>query len=260
MNYETVELKYKDKAAVIKLNRPDRLNSFNMRLGVDLLKALKSVHFNEDVLVVVITGEGDGFCGGGDVKDMHSAKYKSFFIRKLTRMIHRCVIEIRSMPKPVIAAVNGAAYGAGLSLALACDIVIAAKKARFGTAFINIGLAPGCGTQFFTSIVGYHKACEYVLTGKTFTADEALEMGLVNKVVLDDELEAQVDEYVNLFRCSPSFAVGKAKYLINKSMSNSMTKHLRLESRLAALSAEKEDFKEGVSAFIEKRKPVFKRR
>ncbi|MEM0492747.1 MAG: enoyl-CoA hydratase/isomerase family protein [Candidatus Thermoplasmatota archaeon] len=259
MKYETLELTCRNKTAVIILNRPERLNSFNMQLGAELLNALRAIRFDDDIKVVTITGKGDGFCSGGDVKEMHSAKDKARFIRKLTRMIHKCVIEIRSMNKPVIAIVNGAAYGAGLSLALACDIIIASEKAKFGTAFIGIGLAPGCGTQFFTNTAGYHRACEYILTGKSFDADKALELGLVNRVVSEDELYVVAEEYINLFRDLPSFAVGRAKYLINKSMHNDMISHLKLESRNAALSAKMDDFKEGVSAFIEKRKPIFKK-
>ncbi len=120
---------------------------------------------------------------------MYDAENKTEFLRKLTKAIHKCVIEMRTMEKPVIAAVNGAAFGAGLSIALACDIIIASKDAKFGTAFIGIGLAPGCGTQFFTKLVGYQRACEYILTSKIFTAQKALELGIVNMVVEPEKLD-----------------------------------------------------------------------
>jgi enoyl-CoA hydratase/carnithine racemase len=162
------------------------------------------------------------------------------------------------MEKPVIAAVNGHAFGAGLSLALACDIIIAVKEAKFGTAFIGIGLAPGCGTQLFTKLVGYQKACEYILTSKTFTPEQAFEIGIINKVVETDELDETVEEYVSKFRKLAPIAVGKAKMLINKSLENDMITHLELESKTASLSAGTEDFEEGVTAFVEKRKPIFK--
>ena len=161
---------------------------------------------------------------------MHVAEDKSQFLRELTQMIHRCVKEIRNMEKPVIAAVNGHAFGAGLSLALACDIIIAVKDAKLGTAFIGIGLTP----------------------------EEAFDLGIINKIVESGELDEAVEEFANKFRKLAPIAVGKAKMLINKSMENDMATHLELESKTAALSAGSEDFKEGVAAFVEKRKPVFK--
>jgi 2-(1,2-epoxy-1,2-dihydrophenyl)acetyl-CoA isomerase len=258
MSYETLQLTIKEAAAYITLHRPDRLNSFDMKLGHELYEVLQDVAKNHDVKVVIIKGTGKGFCGGGDVKEMYAAADKSRFLRDLTRAIHRCVIEMRSMEKPVIAAVNGSAFGAGLSLALACDIIIAVKDAKLSTAFIGIGLAPGCGTQFVTKLIGYQRACEYILTSKTFTAEEACQLGMINKVVDADKLDAAVEDVVSTFRTLPPIAVGKAKMLINKSLDNDMISHLELESKTAAWSAGTEDFTEGVTAFVEKRKPVFK--
>ena len=257
MNYETLQLVIQDDVATILLNRPDRLNSFDMKLGCELYEVLTDVGKNPDIHVVVLKGTGKGFCGGGDVKEMHAAADKSRFLRELTRAIHRCVIEIRSMEKPVIAAVNGAAFGAGLSLALACDMIIAIKEAKMCTAFIGIGLAPGCGTQFVAKTLGYQRACEYIFTSKTFTAEEGYHLGLVNKAVDRDMFDAAILDTVSLFRTLPPIAVGKAKMLINKSLENQMSSHLELESATAALSAGTQDFKEGVTAFVEKRKPVF---
>jgi len=258
MRCETLETKVKDNVAYITLNRPERLNSFDLKLGEELYQVLKKHGNNPAIRAVVIKGTGKGFCGGGDVKEMYAAEDKPRFLRDLTKAIHRCVIEMRNMEKPVIAAVNGAAFGAGLSLALACDIIIAVKNAKLGTAFIGVGLAPGCGTQFFTKLVGYQKACEYILTSKTFTAEEAEQLGIVNKVVEDDGLDAAVEDFVNKFRKLPPIAVGKAKMLINKSLENDMISHLELESKTASESAGSMDFKEGVTAFVEKRKPVYK--
>jgi enoyl-CoA hydratase/carnithine racemase len=188
---------------------------------------------------------------------MYQSDDKSQFLRELTQSIHRCVIEIRTMEKPVIAAINGSAFGAGLSLALACDILIVAEDVRFGTAFIGIGLAPGCGTQLFTQLVGYQRACEYILTSKVFSASEAYHLGLVNKVVTYDQLDAAVEVFVEKFRKLPPIAVGKAKMLINKSLENDMICHLELESVTASYSAGTKDFAEGVTAFVEKRKAKF---
>ena len=257
-NYSTIKSEIKEKIAYITLNRPERLNSFDLKLGEELYNELRDISENEDIIAVVIKGTGKGFCGGGDVKEMHQAENKSQFLRDLTRAIHRCVIEIRNMEKPVIAAINGAAFGAGLSLALACDILIATTEVKMGTAFIGIGLAPGCGTQFFTEIVGYHKACEYILTSKSFTAKEAEKLGLINKIVENDNLDMAVDEILSKFKKLPPIAIGKAKMLINKSMKNDMISHLELESITAAYTAGTYDFNEGVSAFTEKRKPHYK--
>jgi enoyl-CoA hydratase/carnithine racemase len=258
MNYETLQLVIKDDVATILLNRPERLNSFDMKLGCELYEVLADVGKNPDVHVVVLKGTGKGFCGGGDVKEMHTAADKSQFLRELTRAIHRCVIEIRSMEKPVIAAVNGAAFGAGLSLALACDMIIAIKEAKLCTAFIGIGLAPGCGTQFVTRTLGYQRACEYIFTSKTFTADEGYQLGFINKVVDRDIFEDTISDMVSQLQKLSPIAIGKAKMLINKSLDNEMISHLELESATAAWSAGTWDFTEGVTAFVEKRKPVFK--
>ena len=251
-------MRHKNKIAYITLNRPERLNSFDIKLGNELYDALKNSNKDDNIRAVVIKGTGKGFCGGGDVKEMYDAENKTEFLKKLTKAIHKCVIEIRTMEKPIIAAVNGAAFGAGLSIALACDIIIASKDAKFGTAFIGIGLAPGCGTQFFTKLVGYQRACEYILTSKIFTAQKALELGIVNMVVEPEKLDEAVEEFASKFRTLPPIAVGKAKMLINKSLENSMIDHLELESITASKSAGSLDFKEGVTAFVEKRKPVFK--
>ena len=258
MNYETLQLTINNNVASILLNRPDRLNSFDMKLGHDLYLVLEEVAKNSDVRVVIIKGAGKSFCSGGDVKEMHAAKDKSRYLRELTRAIHRCVIEIRSMEKPVIAAVNGAAFGAGLSLALGCDIIIAVKGVKMSTAFVNIGLAPGCGTQFITKLIGYQRACEFLLTSKIFTAEEAFQLGMINHVVDAEKLDVTIENFISSFRFLPPIAVGKAKMLINKSLDNDMISHLELESKTASWSASTRDFNEGISAFIEKRKPIFR--
>lgn len=258
MNYQTLSLTKKNQCAYIILCRPERLNAFDMKLGKELSDVLHTCAQDQNIKAVVIKGTGKGFCGGGDVKEMHAAPNKSSFLRDLTKVIHECVIEMRMMEKPVIGAVNGAAFGAGFSLAIACDIIIAVEKARFGTAFIGIGLAPGCGTQLLTKLIGYQKACEYILTSKVFSAKEAKENDIINMVVKEADLDKEVEKYLDIFRSFPSIAVGKAKMLINKSLDNNFINHLELESITAAYTAGTNDFNEGVCAFVEKRKPSFK--
>ena len=257
MSFETITTEIKDKCFFITLSRPERLNAFDMKLGTELHQALETAKKDDKIMLVILQGLGKGFCGGGDVKEMYKAENKPQFLRDLTKVIHRCVITMRSMEKPVMAVVNGAAFGAGFSLALACDIIIATSKARFGTAFIGIGLAPGCGTQLLTSIIGYQKACEFILTSKVITAEDAMNLGIVNKLIHEERIENEIKSYIQTFQKLPSIAVGKAKMLINKSLDNDFTSHLELESIAASFTAGSEDFTEGVSAFVEKRKPVF---
>jgi len=260
MQYKTLELSITNSVATVILNRPERLNSFDLKLGEELSELLRKVGNDVNVRVVVLKGSGKGFCGGGDVKEMHAAKNKPDFLRQLTKVIQKCVIEIRNMKKPVIAAVDGAAFGAGLSLVMACDLVIAVEGSMFNSAFINIGLAPGCGTHFMTRLFSYQKACELVLTAKMFTAEEAYELGFVNKVVKAENLDETIKGYTSKFMELPSLAVGMAKMLLNESLHNDLLTQFELESITASDSAGSEDFKEGVRAFVDKRMPAFQGR
>jgi 2-(1,2-epoxy-1,2-dihydrophenyl)acetyl-CoA isomerase len=254
---KTIKTEIRKNVGYITLNRPKRLNSFNIQLGEELFKILDKYCSIDKIRVIAIMGAGENFCAGGDVKDMNNAKDKPKYLRNLTKSIHKCVIKIREIEKPVIAVINGSAFGAGLSLALACDIIIADKDAKFGTAFIGVGLAPGCGTQFITNTLGYQKACEYILTSKIFNAKEAKEIGVVNRIVQRKNIKKVLDEFLFTFKKLPPIAIGKAKMLINKSQENDLISHLNLESETASYTAGTLDFNEGISAFIEKRKPIF---
>jgi 2-(1,2-epoxy-1,2-dihydrophenyl)acetyl-CoA isomerase len=258
MSFETLLITRKKEVVTITLNRPKRLNSFNLTLGDELFEALREIRYDPSVHIVILRGEGKGFCGGGDVKDMYASSNRSHYLRDLTRSIHRCVLEMREMEKPVVAVVHGAAAGAGLSLMLACDIIIAAEGTRFNTAFLNIGLAPGCGTYFITRLVGYHRACELVLTTREFSTSEAMEWGIINQVAQQDALEETLEDYISRFLRLPHKAVGMAKTLLNESLRNDLVSHLEFESQMAACSAGSPDFSEAIQAFVEKRPPRFK--
>ncbi len=257
MDYGTVQVDTNNSIATITLNRPDCLNSFSLALGQDLYKVLQKVGADPHIHVVLIKGAGKAFCGGGDVKEMNAASNKSQYLRNLTKAIHQCILEIRQMEKPVIAVVHGVAMGAGLSFMIACDLIVAARGTRFNTAFITMGLAPGCGTYFISRLVGYHRACELVLLAREFSTDEALDLGIINYVAETDNLDSVVGKLVQRFLQLPLLAVGMAKTLLNESLCNDLTSHLEQESRMAALSAGTRDFREAVQAFVEKRPPCF---
>jgi 2-(1,2-epoxy-1,2-dihydrophenyl)acetyl-CoA isomerase len=253
-----VLLLIEDGIATVRLNREDKRNALDLETARELYVHMKAVANAERVRVVVLEGEGTTFCSGGDVKEMCDASDRSVYMRDLSREIHLSIIEMRRMRKPVLALVNGYAGGAGLGVVMAADIVLASTKAKFNTAFVNIGAPPGCGTYFLPRIVNYQKACELVFTSKTLNAEEALELGFVNKVVPHEELGAARDEYVDKLKKGPTLALGLAKELLHASYANQFQTQLDLESRAIATAAMTEDFEEGVKAFVEKRKADFK--
>jgi 2-(1,2-epoxy-1,2-dihydrophenyl)acetyl-CoA isomerase len=258
MNYETIITEIKNKVGFILLNRPERLNSFDLKLGEELYQVLRDYSENNNIRAIVIKGSCKAFCAGGDVKEMYRSENKSEYLRDLTINIHKCVLQIRTMEKPVIAVVNGPAFGAGLALALACDIIIGLNGIKMSTAFISIGLAPGCGTKLLTQLIGYHKACEFILTSKIFTVEEGYKLGIINKIADSENLDTILEDFLLKFRELPPIAIGKAKMLINKSYDNDLTTHLNLESITASKSAKTFDFNEGITSFVKKRKPIYK--
>ncbi len=259
MTIETknIELKVQNHSAHIYFRREKRLNAINTDLADELYITLKNISKNEKIKTVVIEGKGKSFCSGGDVKSMYDAQDKSSLIKELTKKIHQCIILMRSMKKPIIASINGAATGAGFSLMLGCDIIIANKDAIFSTSFIKIGLAPGCGTQLLAQLIGYHRACEFFLTGKKFTAIQAEKMGIINKAVEENNRQQEIDKYIQTFSKLPMNAIAQTKELINKSFYNTMQEQFDLESNAASSCAKSKDFIEGITAFIEKRKTNF---
>ena len=239
----------------ITLNRPDVLNALNGATHRALAAALKEAR-DVDVRAVVLTGAGRGFCVGQDLQEFGEMPDISDGLRE---RYHPNVHAIRSLEKPVIAAVNGPAAGAGMSLACVCDIRIAGVSAAFIPAFVNIGLVPDSGGTFFvTRILGYARAFEWLCSGRRLTAAEAHAWGLVSEVVDDDALPARAAELASELAALPTRAIGMTKRLLDRAASSSLEEQLEREAQLQAAATQTADFKEGVAAFLEKRPPRFR--
>jgi 2-(1,2-epoxy-1,2-dihydrophenyl)acetyl-CoA isomerase len=239
----------------ITLNRPDVLNAFNSAMHRSLAAALKEAR-DGGVRAVVITGAGRGFCVGQDLTEFREAS--GDIASRLRENYHPNIRAIRALEKPVIAAVNGAAAGAGMSLACACDLRLAADTASFVPAFINIGLIPDSGGSYFvTRILGAARAFEWLASGKKLTAAEAHAWGLVTEVVETDRLAARTAELAAQLADMPTRGIGMTKRLLDHAEGASLEEQLEREAQLQAAATQTDDFREGVAAFLEKRPPRF---
>jgi Enoyl-CoA hydratase/carnithine racemase len=242
----------------ITLNRPEVYNALNDGITFELQDAFKQASRDAQVRVVVLTGEGKAFCSGQDLKASQEAGKRSF-IDSLHKRYNPIIRAINEMPKPVIARVNGVAAGAGCSLALACDLIIAAEDAQFIEVFINIGLVPDSGSSYFLPrTVGMPRAFELATMGTRLKAAEAAAMGLINKAVPADELNGEVGKYTAYYATAPTRAIALIKKMLRKGMTSSLEEVLDYESYCQEIAGNSSDYKEGVTAFLEKRKPVFK--
>ncbi|HEX6701064.1 MAG TPA: enoyl-CoA hydratase-related protein [Gaiellaceae bacterium] len=240
----------------ITLNRPDVLNAFNAAMHRSLQAALKEAARDAEVRAVVVTGAGRGFCVGQDLTEFREAP--GDIGDRLRSGYHGTILAIRSLEKPVLAAVNGPAAGAGLSLALACDLRIAADSASFVPAFINIGLVPDSGGTFLVRrLLGYARAFEWLTTGRKLTAEEAQAWGLVSEVVEADWLAARAAELAGELAAMPTRAIGMTKRLLDAAETSTLEEQLELEAQLQTAATKTDDFREGVAAFLEKRPPRF---
>ncbi len=260
MPYETILFSQEGAVATVALNRPEAMNAINLKMGEELVDCMERCVENPSVRAVILTGRGRAFFAGADLRQVKDNLGDApNFLKQLIRYLHPAVSAIRSMPKPVICAVNGVAAGAGFSLALTCDIVIAAESSRFTMAYVNIGLNPdGSSTFFLPRLVGLQRASYLFLTGDLVDARKGMELGFVNQVVKDEELMSVTNTLATKLAAGPTLAMGRAKELINRSLTESLETQMEHENRAIAASAATEDFKEGVSAFLEKRQPDYK--
>jgi 2-(1,2-epoxy-1,2-dihydrophenyl)acetyl-CoA isomerase len=250
-----VEISRDGAVLTITLNRPDVLNAINQAVHDGLRDALKQAR-EHDVRAAVLTGAGRGFCVGQDLTEFREAP--TDIGERLRGSYHPTIQAIRGLEKPVIAAVNGVAAGAGLSLACACDLRIAADEAAFIPAFIGIGLVPDSGgTLFIQRLLGTPRAFDWMTTNRKLTAVEALDWGLVNEVVASDRLAAHAAEVAATFASLPTKAIGMTKRLFDHAATATLEEQFELESQLQAAATKTDDFREGVAAFLEKREPRF---
>ena len=259
---ESVNVRVADGAATIELNRPQALNAWNAQLGADLLSALRTAAADDGVRAVLIIGAGRAFSSGADLKDMSggasTAEGRPDVYTTLTERYHPIMQAIRELPKPVIAAVNGPAVGIGCSLALCCDLIVAAESAYFLLAFVNIGLVPDGGSSLFVpSRVGMARASEMSMLGERVGAAQALEWGLINRVFADEELRAQAAALAARLAAGPTRSYAGTKRQLNSWLYARMPEQLELEARIQQEMAGSADMIEGVSAFVEKRPARF---
>jgi 2-(1,2-epoxy-1,2-dihydrophenyl)acetyl-CoA isomerase len=252
---ETIRVEHADGVTTITLNRPESLNALNAPMRRELLTAFKGLARDDAVRAVVLTGEGRGFCSGADLRGGSGERE---FRRVLTTEYNPLIRAIRELPRPVVAAVNGVAAGAGVSLALACDLVLAAEDARFIQAFVKIGLVPDSGsTRTLVRTLGRHRAAQLMFSGEPLSAPDAHAAGLVNRVVPAAELAAAAREEAQRLAAAPTRAIAYAKRLINAAEDADLDAQLAAEAAYQELAGRTEDHAEGVAAFGEKREPRF---
>lgn len=259
MQFKQIIVETKQNIAKVVLNRPEVYNALTGLMISELAIALENFTKNDEMKVLIITGSGNAFCSGGDFKWLDEMRSNSLIKnREVGQNVRRVVMMMRSIEKPIIAAVNGDAIGGGANLALACDLVIASENARFAQTFIKVGLIPDWGGLYFLPhLVGMSKAKELIFTGKIISAVEAERIGLVNKVVPRDELDTMVLKLAGELADCPPRAIGISKSLLHKSMESDIETILELEADVQPLLFTTKDCNEGIKAFIEKRKPRF---
>ena len=245
--------------AVITLNRPDVKNAFSPEMIGLWRQFLEGARADQAVRVIIVTGNGDTFCSGGNIRDMAEGRLKSWEMKRfLWDGVHRIALTMEDLDKPVIAAINGAAMGAGLDMALMCDLRVCSDRAKLAESYVLMGLVPGDGGAFFLPrLVGISKAMELLFTGDVINPEDALEIGLVNRVVPYERLMEETMILAEKIADRPPLAVSMMKRAVYQGQTNTLRSHLDYISSQNALLSETEDHREAARAFLEKRKPVF---
>jgi 2-(1,2-epoxy-1,2-dihydrophenyl)acetyl-CoA isomerase len=254
--YDTINLYRRGASATIELNRPERMNAWNDQFATDLVDAITATGADPEVRAVLVTGAGRAFSSGADLKDRDPGDLDLY--RTLTEQYHPIINGLRELPKPVVAGVNGPAAGIGLSLALACDLVVAAESAFFQLAFVNIGLVPDGGSSVFVpSRIGFTRAAELAMLGERLPAAKALDWGLINRVYPDASFAAESAALVDKLAAGPTQSYAGTKRQLNQWLYRNMAEQLEFEATTQQQMAGSADFAEGVQSFTEKRPPHF---
>jgi 2-(1,2-epoxy-1,2-dihydrophenyl)acetyl-CoA isomerase len=258
MPYETIVCEKRERVALIRMNQPDMMNALEARMAAELVEAFRDAAGDPATGAIVLTGTGNAFSAGGDISRLMQG-FELLEGQQYLKRAYPQLMELANAELPVIAAVNGYAVGAGFSVALLCDIIFASEEAKFGQVFVNIGAVPDCGSMFFLPrLVGLQKAKELVFTGSNIDAREAYRIGIVNRVFPPDELLDESIKFAQKLAAGPPAALRQAKRLLNMSTEVSLETMLELEAYAQSLCFQTEDHKEGITAFLERRKPVFK--
>ena len=248
---------HKNGVAIIRLNRPDKFNSFNREMALALHKALDAAAYDETVRAIYLTGEGKAFCAGQDLSeaiDPHGPGLENIVTEHYNPIIER----LRRIQKPIVGAVNGVAAGAGANIAFACDIVVATSSANFIQAFSKIGLVPDSGGTFFLPrMIGFQRAAALMMLGDKVSAADALQMGMLYKVFDDAAFAEESMKIAVTLSQMPTYGIWLTKKLLNESMNNNLDQQLAREAEEQVAAAQSHDYREGVQAFLEKRKPIF---
>jgi 2-(1,2-epoxy-1,2-dihydrophenyl)acetyl-CoA isomerase len=259
MSYSTLLFEIRDSVARITLNRPDAANALNLDMSKDLMHAALQCSEDPAVRAVIITGTGRMFCAGGDLKSFAAqGEHLAYHLKEVTTYLHAAMSRLTRMDAPVIAAVNGTAAGAGMSLACACDFVLAAESTKFTMAYTRAGLTPdGSSTYFLPRIVGLKRALELALTNRLLSAQEARDWGIVTRVVPDANLQAEADTLAAQLASAATGALGATKRLLHSGWTETLETQMELETQAIAARAHTADGREGITAFLEKRAPKF---
>lgn len=257
MEFKYIKFESKGNWVSITLNRQDVLNSFNREMAFETQQALDLCHNDSNIRAILITGAGKAFTAGQDLSEAISGQFE---VEQIVREHYNPIIsKIRAIEKPVVAAVNGVAAGAGANLAFACDIVVASEKASFIQSFSKIGLIPDSGgTYFLPRLVGLGKTAALMFLGDKVSAEEAEKINLIYKCVKSEEFDTYINNLMEKLSNMPTYGIGLTKRALNHTFGNSLLSQLDLEERLQALAGSSNDYKEGVNAFLEKRNPNFK--